>query len=321
MKPKKKQSINPKYLIAAAVAAILFIALLIFLILHLNQPSDTLAPSSLDSSVAESLASSDESVSESGQGSLGVSSDTADSSEVPQSSSVLSSSSGSSDPSSSAPVSSSASSSGGSTGTSSDSSGDILAGKNVNSLPWNLSIANKWHSLTDSRIADTQVVYTIPNCEYGVDARARDSLVAMVNDANAAGCGLWYSSIYRSVDSQRQNFENRVQMSMSQAGGDRTKAEEIAASVVARPGTSDHNLGLAVDFNGCKTAFKDTAAYRWLIEHCADYGYVLRYPADKVDITKVVYEPWHYRYVGKEHAKIIMEKKITLEEYLRDYIL
>ena len=58
------------------------------------------------------------------------------------------------------------------------------------------------------------------SCEYGVDSRARDSLVAMVNDANAAGCGLWYSSIYRSVDSQRQNFESRVQMSMSQAGGD-----------------------------------------------------------------------------------------------------
>lgn len=306
----KKFSINPKYLITTIAAAVLFIALLIVLILYLNQPPQAAAPSSLESSASESLPDSSEESSEPSR------SEDSSSESEPESSSEASSSSA---VSSEAPQSSTASPSSG-TSASTDA-GDILAGKNVDSLPWNLSVANKWHVLSDSRLNDISIVYTIPNCEYGVDSRARDSLVAMVNDANAAGCGLWYSSIYRSVDSQRQNFESRVQMSMSQAGGDRAKAEEIAATVVARPGTSDHNLGLAVDFNGCKTAFKDTAAYRWLIEHCADYGYILRYPADKQDITKVVYEPWHYRYVGVEHAKIIMEKGITLEEYVRDYIL
>lgn len=312
----KKFSINPKYLITTIAAAVLFIALLIVLILYLNQPPQAAAPSSLESSASESLPDSSEESSEPSR------SEDSSSESEPESSSEASSSVVSSE----APQSSTASPSSG-TSASTDA-GDILAGKNVDSLPWNLSVANKWHVLSDSRLNDISIVYTIPNCEdYGVDSRARDSLVAMVNDANAAACGLWYSSIYRSVDSQRQNFENRVQMSMSQAGGDRAKAEEIAATVVARPGTSDHNLGLAVDFNGCKTAFKDTAAYRWLIEHCADYGYILRYPANPTNpneahpITQVVYEPWHYRYVGVEHAKIIMEKGITLEEYVRDYIL
>ena len=305
----KKLSINPKYLITTIAAAVLFIALLIFLILYLNQPPEASAPSSVDSSAAESLPDSSKESSEPSR-----SEESSSESELEPSSEAPGSSAASSQkPQSSAPASSST--------PASTASGDILAGKNVDSLPWNLTVANAWHVLSDSRLADISIVYTVPNCEYGVDSRARDSLAAMVNDANSQGLSLWYSSIYRSVDSQRQNFENRVQMSMAEAGGDRAKAEEIAASVVARPGTSDHNLGLAVDFNGCKTAFKDTAEYRWLIEHCADYGFVLRYPSDKQDITKVVYEPWHYRYVGVEHAKIIMEKKITLEEYVRDYIL
>lgn len=314
----KSFSIHPKYLIAIIAAAVLFLALLIFLIIYLNQPEEVSFSDSSGSSVSETLIESsdlsselsqaEEPSSEGEQESLGSSSVTAASSETSQSRAPSSSSS-------SKPSSSSSSTS------ASTADGDILAGLDVDSLPWNLSVANAWHVLSDSRVADTSIVYTIPNCSYGVDSRARDNLVAMVNDANAAGLSLWYSSIYRSVDSQKNHFEQRVQQVMSQTGKSRAEAEIEAATVVARPGTSDHNLGLAVDFNGCKTAFKDTAEYKWLIEHCADYGYILRYPSDKQDITKVVYEPWHYRYVGVEHAKIIMEKKITLEEYVRDYIL
>ena len=106
-------------------------------------------------------------------------------------------------------------------------------------------------------------------------------------------------------------------------GHSRSKAEELAATEVARPGTSEHNLGLAADFlferySSLETAYEKTEAYSWMLEHCADYGFILRFPKNKQSITGVIFEPWHYRYVGEQAAKEIMSRGITLEEYLQE---
>lgn len=88
---------------------------------------------------------------------------------------------------------------------------------------------------------------------------------------------------------------------------------------INKPGASDHNLGLAVDFNNVDNDFENSKAYKWLSENAEDYGFILRYPKDKVSITGIEYESWHWRYVGKEHAKKMNELDMCLEEYV-DYL-
>ena len=91
--------------------------------------------------------------------------------------------------------------------------------------------------------------------------------------------------------------------------------EEKALQVVALPGTSEHQLGLALDIIAEFDA-DNTATWQWLKQHCAEYGFILRYPADKEEITGISYEPWHFRYVGVEAAREIMSSGVCLEEYL-----
>lgn len=88
---------------------------------------------------------------------------------------------------------------------------------------------------------------------------------------------------------------------------------------VAVPGTSEHCLGYAADLCSLEENFENSDQFAWLQKHCAEYGFILRYPKDKVDITKISYEPWHYRYVGSNHAQIIMSQGLCLEEYLEQY--
>jgi outer membrane receptor for Fe3+-dicitrate len=99
-------------------------------------------------------------------------------------------------------------------------------------------------------------------------------------------------------------------------GYNRPEAEKLARKVVAAPGTSEHNLGIAVDFNGVKDDFYKTEEYKWLTEHADEYGFILRYTKEKQNITKKIYEPWHFRYVGKEHAKAMKRMGLCLEEYI-----
>ena len=102
-------------------------------------------------------------------------------------------------------------------------------------------------------------------------------------------------------------------------------ATEMAATIVNPPGKSEHQTGLAADictsemvnqYGSLPEQFAQTEAYTWLYEHCDEYGFILRYPEDKEDVTGITFEPWHYRYVGKEYAKEIMDKQICLEEYV-----
>ena len=124
---------------------------------------------------------------------------------------------------------------------------------------------------------------------------------------------------YRSYEYQKTMFENETEAFLSQCGGDKEKAKELALGHVSLPGTSEHQSGLCVDIstsNVLSESLSETTAYKWIYSNCADFGFILRYPKDKADITGVTFEPWHFRYVGRYHAQKIMSEGLCLEEYL-----
>ncbi len=156
--------------------------------------------------------------------------------------------------------------------------------------------------------------YDGESCKY-LDSRITKYFENMCKAAKDDGVKLWSVSAYRKYEKQVTLFNNKVNR-LKSSGMDDATARIEAAKVVAIPGTSEHHLGLAVDINSVEESFEKTAAFRWLQENAADYGFIMRYPKDKQDITKIIYEPWHYRYVGVEHAKAMNELDMCLEEYI-----
>ncbi len=146
---------------------------------------------------------------------------------------------------------------------------------------------------------------------------AAKSLEALFMEMRAAGFSdVSVTSGYRSYDYQTLLFNNEV-ASLRPTYGDRAEAQ--AATAVAIPGSSEHQSGLCIDMHNlayASTAFASQQAYRWLYANCADFGFILRYPKDKTDLTGIMFEPWHYRYVGRYHAKKIMDGGYCLEEYM-----
>lgn len=183
-------------------------------------------------------------------------------------------------------------------------------------LPWNLTLVNASHPLPEDFAVVTK---TLVNGE-GFDARAFDALTEMLGDCQAAGLQPLVCSAYRSTQTQEVLFQRQVDYYM--AGGSSSEdAYAAAAKEIAVPGTSEHSLGLAADIVDAAHQVLDrsqenTAVQKWLMEHCWEYGFILRYPNDKSEITEIIYEPWHYRYVGKEDAKAIADSGLCLEEYL-----
>ena len=151
-----------------------------------------------------------------------------------------------------------------------------------------------------------------------LDYRVAPFYQAMYDKALEDGITLNPVSGYRSYELQTNNFENFIDDIMENQGLDRTKATVKAATEIMIPGGSEHNAGLAMDIGSLSESFEDTDEFAWLSENAADYGFILRYPKDEKSrgITKVIYEPWHYRFVGVETAKDIKNKGVTLEEYL-----
>lgn len=154
-----------------------------------------------------------------------------------------------------------------------------------------------------------------------VDRRIYDDLIAMLQAAKSEGLNPLICSSYRTNEKQEQLYQNKVSEYLSQ-GYSKVEASDKAAFWVTRPGTSEHQLGLAVDIVSTKNQRLDrsqenTVEQQWLIQNSWKYGFVLRYPTNKNSITGVGYEPWHYRYVGKEHAKKINELGVCLEEYVK----
>lgn len=149
------------------------------------------------------------------------------------------------------------------------------------------------------------------------DSRAIEYLNRMIADMKKDNIsGIWVQSAYRSIKTQEQVFNRQVNEYIRD-GRSKEEAEELTLKIINKPGTSEHNLGLAVDFNYVNLEFEETKAFTWLKENAENYGFILRYEKEKEDITKVEYEPWHWRYVGKENAKKINELDMCLEEYIQ----
>ena len=185
---------------------------------------------------------------------------------------------------------------------------------------WRLIVVNKEHLLPESY--KINIAY-LPN-NYNLDSRILDSYNNMLNAAKNDGITLKIISGFRTYSGQVSLFNNKVNQYINK-GYSREKAKELAAQYVAPPGTSEHLTGLAVDListdwynynSDLNSNFEKTKEFEWLYNNCAKYGFILRYPKDKENVTKINYEPWHYRYVGEEAAKIIMDNKMCLEEYV-----
>ncbi len=145
---------------------------------------------------------------------------------------------------------------------------------------------------------------------------AFDDLNKMIDDAKKDGIKLWISSGYRSTELQTKLFNRQIEKEKSKAVISQEEAEKRAAMVVARPGTSEHNTGLAVDFNGVSDNFYTTKEYEWLMKNAHKYGFIERYQKKWKERTGVIYEPWHFRYVGKDNAEKIKNSGLCLEEYV-----
>ena len=181
---------------------------------------------------------------------------------------------------------------------------------------WKLTLVNATHPMAEGyrpRVSE------IEN-NYYFDSRAVGELQQMLADGREEGLDFWICSAYRTIEKQTDLYNNKV--SRLQAEGlSYAEAYEEAGTVVAYPGTSEHNLGLAADivakdYQLLDDKQADTPEAKWLKENCWRYGFILRYPTDKTGETGIIFEPWHYRYVGKEAAREIMEQGICLEEYL-----
>ena len=149
---------------------------------------------------------------------------------------------------------------------------------------------------------------------------ACDAFLEMQKAAAADDVTVWMQSGYRSVKYQTSLYERKTKYYLDK-GYDNATAKEKAAAVVNPPGYSEHNCGLAADLNspehtGLDEGFEKTAAFRWLCEHAGDYGFILRYPKDAEDKTEIIYEPWHWRYVGVENAAKINASGLCFEEYI-----
>jgi len=177
-----------------------------------------------------------------------------------------------------------------------------------------LQLVNKHHPLSSS--------YIPPNlCNYDsiqLNTAARDAFTEMLVQMKEDGIhDLKLQSAYRSYSYQNSVFARRTKEIMAK-GHSKHEAEAMAAKSVQPPGASEHQLGLALDVSTDGTLtqnFGQTRAGIWLAENCHNYGFIIRYPFAKTDITQIVYEPWHLRYVGIPHSIIMKELSLTLEEY------
>ena len=190
---------------------------------------------------------------------------------------------------------------------------------------WNLILVNIDHPLTEE-LDDNLIDLTVAKVAKGkrFDKRAEPDLYKMFEAAKAAGHNLYSRSTYRTFQLQQTYYDAHVNKYMKQ-GMTRAQAEQKTEEYTARPKTSEHHTGLAIDITtnewesagkGLSTSFENTDACKWLKANAHKYGFILRYPKEKESITKIKYEPWHFRYVGVEHATKIYNQGICLEEYL-----
>lgn len=190
-----------------------------------------------------------------------------------------------------------------------------VTAEDMRGADWSTFLINSDHRLDTSYVPDLGTIET----DRQVDARIVEAATAMLAQGRSEGLNLYVYSAYRDPATQEEVFNNSVGERMN-SGQTLIQAYQATCEQVALPGESEHASGLALDigapgYDDLDERQNDTAEAKWLIEHCADYGFILRYPPEKADITGILYEPWHFRYVGVELAKELTERGITLEEY------
>ena len=192
------------------------------------------------------------------------------------------------------------------------------------SVVWQLSkkeatLKNGWELILvggENYVPDDYEVklLTLSNGEQ-IDERIYPSLQKMFDDMRAKGIYPTVVSGYRSYEEQRELLEEKY-LAYRSEGYNKSRAKELALEWVALPGTSEHQLGIAVDINPDYSVSKGEGVYEWLQSNAHRYGFIKRYPENKSHITGINNEPWHYRYVGQKAAKEIYEQGLCLEEYI-----
>ena len=181
-------------------------------------------------------------------------------------------------------------------------------------------LVNHTSKMPDDYTFDTKECGSATAVNKTLQTVACDAFLEMQKAAAADGVTVWMQSGYRSVKYQTSLYKRKTKYYLDK-GYDNATAKEKAAAVVNPPGYSEHNCGLAADLNspehtGLDEGFEKTAAFRWLCEHAGDYGFILRYPKDAEDKTEIIYEPWHWRYVGVKNAAKINASGLCFEDYI-----
>lgn len=181
-------------------------------------------------------------------------------------------------------------------------------------------LVNHTNKMPDNYTFDTKECGSQTAVNKTLQTPACDAFLEMQKAAAADGATVWMQSGYRSVKYQTGLYERKTKY-YTDRGYDTAAAKEMAAAVVNPPGYSEHNCGLAADLNspehtGLDEGFENTTAFRWLCEHAVEYGFILRYPKGAEDKTEITYEPWHWRYVGRENAAKISASGLCFEDYI-----
>lgn len=181
-------------------------------------------------------------------------------------------------------------------------------------------LVSRTHPITEDYPVETKECGSATAINKTLQTEAANAFLSMQAAAARDGVDVRMQSGYRSVSYQKKLYDNKTQYYRDK-GLSEAAAREKAAAIVNPPGCSEHNCGLAADLNspehtGLDEGFEKTAAFRWLCEHAGDYGFILRYPKDAEDKTEIIYEPWHWRYVGVENAAKINASGLCFEEYI-----
>ncbi len=191
---------------------------------------------------------------------------------------------------------------------------------NFDASDWRLVLINKQHPIPDGYDFKLGSFASGMRC----DERVIEDLLLMMQAAKKDGFNLVVISPYRTSDHQEDNFNNKIRKYM-RTGLSYMEAYKVTSQVVTVPGCSEHEVGLALDITSetyldLERGFADTKEGQWLADHSYEYGFIVRYPEEKEYITSIIYEPWHFRYVGREAASVMKEENLCLEEFWDKYL-
>lgn len=199
-------------------------------------------------------------------------------------------------------------------------SSDAAEQQEFRSDDWRLVLINKQNSIPDDYTFQLGTIKGKMQC----DKRILEDLLAMLEAAEEDGVNLTICSPYRDLEYQQMLFNRKIKRYMN-LGMSYMEAYQLSSQAVTVPGASEHQIGLALDivcndYMSLDEGFGDTKAGKWLAANSCRFGFILRYPKGREDITGIEYEPWHFRYVGRSAATVIMEQGISLEEFWEEYV-